>query len=400
MKTACCDNDVIYNPIHDMFLWYLQGRTEMDGANTLALGVSKDKLQSWQFIKFKPSSINDTWTNQMSDYPYLALSNKYLYISMNIVKKPPFFDSPSIHPVVLRIALEDLANGLPPAIEYYDDNYLPSSAHSFTLVQGANDTMYWGIHLSNDKMKLYRWSDLLPKISVNTYERNVPPWTSFNRGQGDCTGPNNINWCARGQSKIRGAFITNNLVGFVWDANKNTSNVLSENSSIGFPFPYIDGATFDTKNNMSYFSRPLIWNPNYAWMYGYTSPDKQGNVGIQAFYGGGKYNPSIAVGVANDFVAPNSWHMLPLVNGSDGPAGASFMDPSAWGDFVRLRPSYDNSSKWVGSGWTLQGGHQANNIDPKFFKFDSITTNVTNPTKTSNIQHIADNKIISTKSKN
>jgi hypothetical protein len=396
MKTTCCDNDVIYDPIHGMFLWYLQGTKEMDGANTLALGISKDNLKSWQFIKFKPTNINETWVNQASDYPYLALSNGYLYISMNMMKNSPFFDPQSIRPIVLRISLTELAAGLPPAIEYYADKDLPSNAHSFTLVQGANDTMYWGIHISNDKMKLYKWNDSLSSGSVVTYIRSVPPWTPLNRGEGECIGPNDINWCARGQSKIRGAFTTNNIVGFIWDANKNTSNLGSDNNATGFRYPYIDAATFDVANNMTYLSRPLIWNPDYAWMYGYTTPDKQGNIGIQAFFGGGKYNPSIAVGFANDLAARNPWHLIPLVNGTDGPAGASFMEPSSWGDFVRIRPSYDNSSKWVGSGWTLQGGHQANNIEPRFFEFTLVSNNVTNGVDVSNDQLLNNDRLIST----
>lgn len=364
----CCDQDVIYDPNREIFIWYRQGSEQPE--NPLSLWSSSDTFEWFPRYEFRASDINASWAGQFSDYPSLALTEEYLYISMNM-----FTDSGFLRPVMLRISLEDLASrsGIGPAYEYYIDETLPPESHTFTPVQGANSSMYWGVHLSTSQMRLYEWADSEGPSSVQSFDRDVPPWTLLTRGDGECTGPVDQNWCARGQSKIRGAFMANDIIGFFWDTAKGG---LSENGAT-FPYPYINAATFDTTNNMTYVGRPYLWSPTFAWMYGFGSPDDQGNVAIQAVYGGGPHSPSVAAGVGSNFSGESSpWNMIQVANGTNGPTLTSSSRPS-WGDYIRIRPYSGEGPGWIGSGWALSGGATPEFLVPYYFEFALTGNNAT-----------------------
>ena len=229
---------------------------------------------------------------------------------------------------MLRISLDDLSkpDQIGPTIGVYRNPDLPRTSHTDTPIQGANDTMYWGVHLTNDLMRLHKWPDSAAAQSVEKYDRSVPAWSVLKRSEGHfepSSGANSVffNWCARSQSKIRGAFMTGNIIGFLWDAG--VGGVSKNNAT--FTYPYIDVATFNVSNNMTYTGQPYLWSPVFAWLYGNASPDSNGNVAIQAFYGGGDYTPSVAAGTGNDFkgTTPLPWKMMRLVNGTDFPQGDS-----------------------------------------------------------------------------
>ena len=290
MRDYVSDADTIYDPIHKIFIWYMQGidknpdrkdppevqRAQRDlsvGENHMTIGISRD-ASNWWFYGLKPTDLNSTWTGYFSDYPYLALGNKYLYISMNMIPPGNF-----VRPVILRISLDDLANEIGPTISYYNDpKDEVENIFTFTPVQGATDTMYWAVHLSNSRMRIYQWNEA--SNIVRTFDRDVPAWSFLLRGLGDCPGPDKINWCARGMSKITGGWIANDTVGFLWNAEKGGNST----NGATFSWPYIDAPTFKISDSLKYQSRPYIWSPDFAWMYGFASPDKQGNVSYRSSF--------------------------------------------------------------------------------------------------------------------
>lgn len=49
MPNFCCDQDVIYDPIHGIFIWYRQDRSDANGVNYFRLGISNDNAATWTF---------------------------------------------------------------------------------------------------------------------------------------------------------------------------------------------------------------------------------------------------------------------------------------------------------------------------------------------------------------
>ncbi len=290
-KHICCDQDVIYDPHHDIFIWYRQGAVDNNGENFIALGISSD-LKNWTFYGVKPTDIDSTWTKQWFDYPQLALANKHLYITTNIQRnvEPAFlgFKIP-VHTLIIRISLDDLKRRIEPEFDYYQDS---SGAKSFAPVQGATDTMYWAAHLSNNLTRIYEWDESLPWTSVIYYDRHIPAWSVIRDGNGQCpTGTNNSsNWCKRANSFLNmQGWVSGDIVGFIWPAGQGGES--THNAT--FNWPYINAAIFNRTTNMAYLGRPYIWSPDFAWLYGYVMPNKNGDLGIMAFFGGGDIYPSL-----------------------------------------------------------------------------------------------------------
>jgi hypothetical protein len=134
-----------------------------------------------------------------------------------------------------------------------------------------------------------------------------------------------------------------------------------------FPYPYVDGAVFE-EGNLSYSGRLYLWNPNYAIMYGYATPNLHGDVGISVFYGGGKLYPSIAVGIYNNFSnsynsTSSSIELTPSVIGTSSPRSED------WGDFIRLRSYGGNDMVWISTGFTAVHRNNQDIIQPIYIIF-------------------------------
>lgn len=70
--------------------------------------------------------------------------------------------------------------------------------------------------------------------------------------------------------------------------------------------------------------------------------------------------------------------------GTNGPGFTSLSRP-AWGDYITVAPYNGQGPGWLGSGWTLQGGSQSQNVQPRYFEFvlnnANSTSVITNSTE-------------------
>ena len=370
MHDFCCDQDVVYDSIHQIFIWYRLGTFDSNGENRFRLGISSDTT-NWLFYNISPKNFNGTWTHQFWDYPQLALSNKYLYISSNM------FDQSGklLRTIISRWSLHDLSVGQSNvSFSYYSDE----SLFNFTPVQGATDTMYWASHVSNSRMRIFRWSDT--QSAITSYDRDIPAWTSSSDVTMSCKGPDSNDWCGRADSRILVGWLSQGTIGFMWMASAGN----------GFPWPYLNAAKFRL-SDMTYIESPYLWSPDYAWMYGSVSPNGKGDLGIVAFYGGGKVNPSLAMGISensnnnnnnnkNDAAQLQSaWKMESVMRGTNDPS------QNDWGDFLRIRPYTGSVVNWVASGYTLQGGSTEDFIEPVYLIFGPQvnTTTINSPLRES-----------------
>ncbi|MCZ7394654.1 MAG: hypothetical protein ABOK23_01145 [Candidatus Methanoperedens sp.] len=349
MPTFCCDQDVIYEQSRDIFIWYRQGIQNANGVNYFRLGISNDKGATWVFYNVYPTNINSTWTNQWWDYPQLALSNNYLYIASNIFDQTDSFT----RTITLRFPLDDLKNHASLSYNYISDN----SHFTFAPAQGATSIMYWGTHHTNSVFRLYSWDE--SSTSANYYDRTITTWTTTTKGSAICPGPDGYNWCARTDSRVLSGWVANGTIGFFWNVKQGN----------GFPYPYIEAATFK-ESDKSYVGRPSIWSPNFAYQYGAAAPDSRGHLGISVFWGGGSYYPSHAVGIVDSYSgAPPPWELMTTNVGTNGPNNTASSDPHGWGDYVRVRSYNPSGLLWIATGYTLQGGSSGSFADPRYIIF-------------------------------
>ena len=205
--------------------------------------------------------------------------------------------------LMIRISLADLVKFGPAKYSYY---YGPPGTFTFTPVQGAkSDKIYWATHNNNAEILIFEWDESLPWKGIKVYNRTIPPWAQIYMGTAKCgiqtsipssSLPLESEWCSRSDSRIQTGWISQNYVGFLWDADALTR---TERNAV-FPWPYINTANFDLENNMSYMGRPYIWSPNNAWLFASSAVNENGDVGVIAYYGGLDNPPSLAFGVVDD----------------------------------------------------------------------------------------------------
>jgi hypothetical protein len=107
---------------------------------------------------------------------------------------------------------------------------------------------------------------------------------------------------------------------------------------------------------------PDLWSPTFAYAYPDIVPNHVGGVGITLFRGGGPLHPSHVVGVL-DTTSGAAWTLSGTKNGTNGPTD------SKWGDYLTCRPVDGNPAQWVAAGFTLQGGGDRMNIEPRLVVF-------------------------------
>jgi hypothetical protein len=86
-------------------------------------------------------------------------------------------------------------------------------------------------------------------------------------------------------------------------------------------------------------------------------------VGVSLFIGDGTRLPAHVVG----FRDGDAWRLVVTrssTHGSThGPSGG------AWGDYLSCKRHQPQTSEWVVSGFTLQGGTERRNVEPQYVRF-------------------------------
>jgi len=377
---VCCDQKVIFDKKHKLFLWYRQGDSDPNtNENIVRVSVSRN-LDNWSNYDINSSSINPSLKGYWFDYPEMALTDKYLYITTNAY-------GINQSSVVMRFSLDDINNN-----NFILNDYLiVPNVHTITPVQGANNTMYFGTHLTNEILRIYKWADTDPSTSIKVYDKKIPPWYVLNKGVGKCGIVTETitfsqisgNWCQRADSRITGGWMSGNTIGFFWNADAGSKT----QHGATFTWPYINAATFNIDNNMSYVGRPYIWNPNFPWLYAYPSPQPDGKVGVIAYYGTNITIPGVAFGVRNSPNESIAWNMTSIANsdssvntepscgdiGHINPQICKFPDLVndiyKWGDYITIRAH--NNTSWDASAYILEGGGTRNNVAPYYIVISS-----------------------------
>ena len=336
----CCDQTLIYEHSRDILVWVLQ-YIEENGRNTLRVAISPGAaMNNWYWWDFQPAAVNADWDGEWFDYNHVATSNNFLYVGTNAftVSTPSRF----ARSVILRFPLDALANGS--NLDYR--SYSTTTYGSLRCVQGARDVMYFASHSSTSQMRVFKWPEATS--SVSTFDVNVSLWS---RSQPYFSaGPDGNNWLGRCDHRITGGAIAGDVLTFAW-----TSNNFNER-----PRPYVRVVNISAANE-SLINEPDIWNQEMAFAYPALCPNNRGDLGITLFVGGGDYHPGHVVGVRD--AQRGVWDLAASRYGTNGP------DDGKWGDYLGILPYSDSGASWIASGYTLRGGSNRTDIEPRVVQF-------------------------------
>ena len=109
-------------------------------------------------------------------------------------------------------------------------------------------------------------------------------------------------------------------------------------------------------------AEPDLWSASSARRaYPAAAPNGRDRIGLSAFFGGGTDHPAHAVGVLD--ANGSGWTTKRTAVSTHGPLQGK------WGDYLTILPHPSRPTSWVASGFTLQGGQDRRNIEPRVIVF-------------------------------
>jgi hypothetical protein len=347
----CCDQVAVYDPARDIFIWYLQylpSETAGIANNIFRIAVAHpaDAVKGlWFFYDF--ISTSNTWW----DYPDLAVSNDYLWVTTNRV---PYGASYVDDAWIFKLPLDELSVGSGFSYFYQDLSGSGLSNYSLRMTRGARETMYFGSHNTTSQVRIFYW----PETSVSTlYYNDVNLSAPWYTGYHDCTSPDGYNLCGFDDGRIKAGWVSNGKVGFMWGSSQGGA----------FPYPYIEGVRVN-ESGLTYLDRPIEAAAWGGFAYPAVAPNARGDLGLAAFVSGGGYYPWYILGIDDDYARDagasllGSWEFTYMRSGY-GPIA------NRWGDYISVQQFNPNGLAWVAGGFMLQGGNTNGNAEPSYTIF-------------------------------
>jgi hypothetical protein len=366
----CCDNRILYDDKHEIFVWYAQGE-EKNNVNTARIAISKDGI-SWLMYYFKPSDIGNYLPARWFDFPHLVVGDKYLYLFTSVIHKYP-------SGLVMRISLDDLAHCNPSHLtntsdlsncsasyDYYYSLWKPN----FAPIYNIDETLYWIHHISNNNTRIYQWDENSNFTTIKYKDVEIDPWKPLEKNKSKCDPDSQTfeqNWCIRSDSRVLAGWKVGDQIGFFWNADFNSTSKTGQNIN----FPYINGATFEVgPDKVEYKGRPYIYNNGTVFLYPAVSVNSNNEVGMLAFYGEAILKPSFIFGTTKNISTNLPWDTeiikqsdrIPLVHYRSNDTNRT--NVLSWGDYVTLN---SEGTRWYGTAFVLEGGEGEDFIQPYYF---------------------------------
>ena len=331
----CCDQIIQYVPSINRYIWLLQYRQDGTGANAyrLASASPQDIINShctaWTYWDLTSATFG-IGTNWM-DYPDMSVGDNFLYLSADVVGSGLF---------IIRIPLNEISNGS--TINFRFTNAADGGrAYGGHVSQNTGNEVFWGGHVDNGTMQIFRWHESSTSYSWRNIDVNNWP-----QGTISSINPNGNDWLNKLDNHPKNAILgitrRNNELWMAWTASKGDGG----HGGFKFPHPHIQVVKMDI-NNYHVIEQTQIWNPDLAFAYPCFSTNSRNEVGVVLGWGGGNnFHGNTAVGIMGDFVV---WFR-------DG----STWSTMRWGDYVTARKSAVNDQLFAGFGFITTGNSAAN----------------------------------------
>jgi hypothetical protein len=333
----CCDQLVHYCASRRIWIWLLQ-YGDVDGANIVRIAVSRTGAPgTWTWWDIAPTDIDPSWTRQWFDYPDMAESDDQLWISFNMFDR---FDRWQ-RALVFTIPLDDLTR----TGNLTRRSWPTTEVGSIRFTQGAGDTMWFASHSTdNRELRVFSWAD--GATSVREWAVPIRPW---NEDGYSSVGPGNGEWLARADGRITAGWHTDGVIGFAWCASPEA----------GRPHPYIRAARIDT-TTLQLIDEPDLWSLNGAYAYPAACPNRRGDIGLTACFGGPTHPAHV---VAHLQERTRTWHASIVATSTHAPMQGK------WGDYLSIRADPTRATYWLAAGFVLSGGRDRRNVEPQVVTF-------------------------------
>ena len=328
----CCDQTTYYEPSRAALFWALLYSHD-SSTNTVRISVARNQEEMLAgggfYFDLTPASFGLPASGLWLDHPQLSVSSNFLYLSANVftLNSNPDLDRPR-GSVIARFPLDEMLQHESIGFAYLTVPNL----QSLSCTAGATSMMYFAAHVTNALIRIYRLAEDSNIVFFSEQAHaayNVAPTMI-------APSPDGQNWATRAHDDIQGAWVSNGVIGFMWNAAQGTN----------FPFAQVQVLRF-READQTLLSQDQVWAPDAAWLFPSVHPNDRGHLG-----------GTIAFGSRSDFVASMAWvadDYNPSVSSPDSFGFAfSTAGPNGWGDYMTTRRNVPYGNNWGGVGYSLQ----------------------------------------------
>lgn len=332
----CCDQIAIYSGDADMFFWLLQYSEDDKGENVQRIAYASTAevvAGTWKFFDISSRALG--FKGAWLDYPDLAVSNTFLYMTTNAFRGNKWTGT-----AIARVSLASIASGAIAA-----EKVVSKKLFNFRVAQHPKGTVFWASHVTNSRIQIFAWPD--SSATATSFTVDVP---TFNSDQPyTSVTPDNKNWLDRVDRRMTGGTQATQRLFFAWTAGPGGVNAR--------PNPYVQIACIDTATQKLVDSIN-IWDPVDAIACAALSTNGQNEVGVSYSIGGPGRFPSHVVGILSN---PPAYKLT--FAGQRGP------NDRKWGDYLSVRPCHPDNSRFIASGYTLMDAAGNNDATPNITIF-------------------------------
>jgi hypothetical protein len=353
----CCDQVVVYLPNQDLFVWLLQywpatqcvtncgpppamnatfkitatNRVRIAWASPAA--IKADFNNAWTYADLTPNAVAGVdsglgaMSNEWVDYPDLAWSDNFLYVSVD--HGTPAVKVYTGKRLVARMSLADISNSASTVVHYdYAELSGSNGLNKDHFVQRAPDRMVVGSLDNSSTFRVFTWDDNSGSINNST----VGLSTGINQGNNyTSTAPDGTDWIKISfPGNVTGAVYRSVIPGlgvpsqdqylFAFDAGVNAPN--RPNAYVRLETLTPSGGGFGVLEEYD------IWNGNFAFAMAALARDDElvmPDVAMNLAVGGGTVGyPQMSVGFKDDFI------VFQVTN-------SNAAQPSRFGDYLSTR---------------------------------------------------------------
>lgn len=287
------------------------------------------------------------------DFPHIALSNKFLYLSSNDIPT-----SGSQNARMRRYDLDAMADCTSASGAVYAWPDTTEGQRVWRAVQGATNTMYWAHHATTTSFRIFSWPE-----TVATPTNTTRTLTATTFANPDCRGgTTNVDWTDTLWSNIVG-FNLNGTIGrdylaWYWNAGADASHTQGHSH----------GAVFN-KPGLSLAAQPVIWNAGYCFGQATVAMNERGDIGFSMSYGGKSGGAGSAaqgvIGMDDEYTSglgnPGSLYVVA--------SGTHNRSDQRHGDYFTVHQMEPCDMWFSATNYALSGGTGVANVNSRYLEF-------------------------------
>jgi hypothetical protein len=354
----CCDQNVIYVPGIDRFVWTLLSRgrfvqfevnsknelVRLNGFNHLRVATASPQElvasggTSWTYWDLRPATFGLGLTGFL-DYPDVSFTENNLHISVDNAYRCKSEGGL----LVARVPLAQVQQGGQIDVSFTN----PAHGRKACLARLAHDVpdaAYWFGHATNSSLLAFEWPDGSPTYTWKTIP--IASWTRINAKKPEryeSLTPSGANWLKANTDAVRGATFQG-VTSSTSAAERRLVVAWNAARGGGFPQPYVRLVHL-RKLTTSQFTAwtaesSQLWHSDFAFHHAHLATNANGEVGVSvAAGGGGIHEVSAAAGFLGDdalFVGAQSTTSL-----------------NRWGDYTAIRRHWPDTKLFFVSDYVL-----------------------------------------------